>query len=1385
MKRKMIVITCILLLATVILFLSACELLATLNVTTEPTVTSDEELYSEWVSNGDGTHSRYLLSDPDRTETEDCKWEKEVVAATCVSGGYTEKRCTLCKASVTTNRTEINPDAHALEHHDGQVPTCVTTGWASYDTCTLCDYTTYAEIPKADHEFSVWTYVDALVHGRSCLHCDFAEEEIHSVVLDKAVEATCSAEGCTEGTHCSVCEKVLSGHSVIEKDPDNHSLEIVAAKIASCLEDGWKEYKKCRDCTYSEQQIIPALGHTFESEIRSDEEKHYYSCIRCGEKIQEAHVVEVDRSEERSCFRDGLTEGAHCSVCQRVLIPQEVIPQYGEHSIITHERVLPTCETAGHYAYATCARCDYSNIKEIPALGHDKVYHEGKSATCTEDGYEEYYTCSRCTYNTFVAIPQTGHALLEEEGKEATCTEVGYEAYIYCLKCDYTTREDIPALGHEKVQHDAVDATCILSGNYAYETCLRCDYSTFESIPPLGHTQGERGFDETGHYYFCLNCDEHLSFEEHTPVADKMVEATCVTTGKTEGAHCSECGYVITAQTTIPTNDNHDLIFYEGQAPTCTKDGFESYQKCSRCEYSTFVSIDATGHTLEHLEAKAPTCVETGYNAYEYCLFCEYTTCEVISALGHDEVYHESVAATCTEAGHRSYTTCTRCDYSTAYIEIEPLGHRIFSYARKEATCTESGYEAYKKCNRCDYTTYIEILPLGHTKGDSLSSDAEGHFYTCIRCPAEMDRAEHDPVVDPAQEPNCYIPGKTEGSHCSICNYVITAQAVIPTNQAHDLVEHVGKAPTCTESGYDDYVTCSKCSYSTYKYRSALGHSSGSYQKNKTEHWTICTRCSVEISRAEHSFFVLSQEEGDCVTQGTITYQCSMCFYNYQESSGQLGHDYVITIVPKTCYSYAQEVHTCSRCSDSYVVTTDKTYAPHTYEANTCIYCQRDEMLEYSATFAAHGNSSSDKINITSMKQLGLLFDYIYFNMINEYKYFTYQGMTVSAVSDLIEAGKHAMTGQNWPLDWGYQRNGETITYIKARYYNYGSYSSENVCTVTPDSGEYEVAEYYQLDFMATSRSFAKRADDYSAFPYLSRRNSVSVTTSDQLFYAFSHGYLPVPTAGSAAARILNKAKDICREVISDQMNDSEKLYAITKWAVMNVTYDHGAVYADDNEEEFTWQYCTAWYAEGVFDYGLAVCDGISKAVCILAGIEDIKCIRVVNKNHAWNKVWIDLGSGEKAWYVIDVTHINSTLSPNYEVLSMKNFLISDSQKSELGYEYLNYSESPCVADTNTNPYSLIHFGKGASTSSNDYVIEFTSELNSIISYYVAGKAASSTDRFTLEIFVKRSYCYSTGDVDTAVWNALHANGYYASFTRSITTVTYGSTNGYRVVLYL
>lgn len=1534
--------------------------------------------YTPWESNGDGTHSRSLRSDPETVETAECKMVEIVYPATCSAEGCTTYQCKFCGYSYIADRTSIDPNNHLLVAFEGKESTCANEGWEPYLACSLCDYSTKKVLPIAGHDFTDWEYLDGEQHVRICRNCNGRGYEAHEVVIDPAIPATCAEKGLTQGSHCSICEGTLVKRSAVAIDPDNHDLIFCEAQVPTCEREGWDEYNKCKRCDYSEKVTIEPLGHDLGRTLSFDANSHFFACSRCDLRSgTQAHDPVTDEAKAPSCFEDGLTEGVHCKTCGYRIKEQEILSQYGSHEFTLFDALAPTCEAVGYNAYLGCARCGFGEKEEIPALGHDPVFCEGRAPTCTEKGFDDYYACSRCEYSTRVVIPALGHDLKHELKVDPTCLVSGHEAYSHCLRCDYTNYREIPAVGHEVERFDEKPATCTADGHKAYERCVRCDYTTFEATSALGHTDGTLLANKTDHYYICSRCGAPHSFENHISEIDPAVEADCLHTGKSEGAHCSECGYVLVKQETTPTNKNHDFIHYEGKAPTCVEEGWEPYDLCRRCYYMNYVQLDPTGHSLTYYPAVAPTCTQEGHSEYVVCANCDYTTYSSIPALGHDVSSYPAVAptcteegtdaylacsrcaystyspipalghtngtrianeskhyyicgrcsaphsfadhtpvvdprvepncsktgktegahcstcsyvitpqyllaknqdhaltefdgkaATCTQAGYQAYEVCSRCEYST-YEAIPALGHDEVSHDAVAATCTQSGNEAYVTCTRCEYSTYSPIAALGHSPSSTLFKNEDGHYYACLRCSMQMFFASHTVVVDPRVEPNCGETGLTEGAHCSVCAYVITAQTVIPADQTHALKSHAGKAATCTEAGYkayatctrcnystyevipalghdevlhaavaatctqsgnEAYVTCSRCDYSTYEAIAALGHAKASaLSKNEDGHYYACLRCSAQLSYSTHSIVTDPSVAATCVSTGltegrhcsvcayvvtaqTVTPKnqnhdlktysakaatctqkgndayvaCSLCEYSTYAPIAALGHDYVAATVAATCVSYAGTLYACSRCSDSYLTPTGSTYAPHDYDAYTCKVCQRDEMQDYLSKFTSKGSTSSNLISISSLRELGMFLDYICFYRVTSYKFFFYPNATTSNCSSILNAAMDLKTAENWYEEVTYVSSGGNITYFKVRYSNSSSdtFEMKKVCSITPETGEYNPSINTQQDFISIAKVGTARGSSYSVFPYEERTNAISVTTSDQLFFAFEHGYRPVPVSGSAAERALNKAKAICREYVTDEMTDLQKLYAITQWMVAEVAYDHGANEAT-SDKTFPWQYCTAWYAEGVFDYHIAVCDGIAKAVCILAGVEDIKCVRLVGNAHAWNKVWIDAGTGNKEWYVLDTTHANLGVGGGHEVLSIENFLISDLNKADFGYVSDNYTDASCAATTDANPYSLVHYGTAAASSSNDFVISNSTEMNALMSIAAKAKKSSSTDYLTVEIFIEKTYCSTLDSCLTAIRSGLRRAGYTAGFSYVQSVNTYGQTTGFRILLLL
>lgn len=125
-------------------------------------------------------------------------------------------------------------------------------------------------------------------------------------------------------------------------------------------------------------------------------------------------------------------------------------------------------------------------------------------------------------------------------------------------------------------------------------------------------------------------------------------------------------------------SNNHDLVQHAAKAPTCTEIGWDAYDRCIRCGYTTRKELPAQ-HDLKQHAAKAPTCTEKGWNAYETCSRCDYTTYAELPALNHD-YQAVTVEPTCEADGYTVFT-CSRCKDSYTADPTDKLGHQFGAWS--------------------------------------------------------------------------------------------------------------------------------------------------------------------------------------------------------------------------------------------------------------------------------------------------------------------------------------------------------------------------------------------------------------------------------------------------------------------------------------------------------------------------------------------------------------------------------------------------------------------------------------------------------------------------------------------------------------------------------
>ena len=322
----------------------------------------------------------------------------------------------------------------------------------------------------------------------------------------------------------------------------------------------------------------------------------------------------------------------------------------------------------------------------------------------------------------------------------------------------------------------------------AETTTVRCkNCGSVETREILGY----RKYDSNSHRFYvaeCQNChnDGNVTYLK---VHSGGTETPTCTTGKT----CEKCG----AEYGEKDPNNHDLVHHDAKAPSCTEIGWDAYDTCSRCDYTTRKELPALNHDLRQSVITAPTCTETGW-AYVKCSRCDYYDTPVLPALKHDLRQRVITAPTCTGEGW-AHVACSRCDYFTSLV-LSALNHDLEQHAAQAPTCTEIGWNAYETCSRCGYTTRKELPALNH-----------------------------DLVRHVAQAPTCTEKGWAYDT-CSRCDY--TTYAELPALN-HDY-QAVTVEPTCETDGYTIF-TCSRCNDSyTADPTDQLGHQFGAWSPNGT-----------------------------------------------------------------------------------------------------------------------------------------------------------------------------------------------------------------------------------------------------------------------------------------------------------------------------------------------------------------------------------------------------------------------------------------------------------------------------------------------------------------------------------------------------------------------
>ena len=672
----------------------------------------------------------------------------------------------------------------------------------------------------------------------------------------------------------------------------------VAAKAATCTEDGHRDYYECQDCHMALLNIggsnygpagnvtIEAIGHAY---------------------------GEWTKVTDATCYSKGLEK----RVCEN---------------------------NAAHI-----------ETRETNMIDHNLVDVIAKDATCTENGYTAHKKCNRagCTYTVGKTDVQAAHkwATTFTVDTPATCKAAGSKS-IHCTVANCTGKKDVTAIDALPHTFDKAkaDGKCTAVG--CTGTCTHTYVKT-----EVAATCTAKGAD----LFTCSTCGHSYKVEKgnlaaHTAVDIPEVAATCTTAGSKGGQKCSVCGEVLHAAQVVNAL-GHKIEKIVSVAATCTTAGKTEGEKCTRdgCTYvKAQEPIAARGHawSTEKKVTLEATCTAKGSKATvctrEGCNTIKEGTIEEIAKKDHDyKAKAVTKEATCETAGEKA-KVCKNCTAKTDSEVIKALGHDWDKGTVKVAAdCQKKGTTTFK-CQRKDCgktedraTDKLDCQFEEKIKEPTCEEDGYSTF-TCKMCKSsyidkKVDKFGHSFItyVQDENTATCYA----NGTKTALCDHGCGKKNTITDEGSmidHKLTDFKTiKEATCTEEGEEE-AKCfyfDKCGYSESYPTDALGHTITKDTKFTVDKAATCTekgsqskhceRCSYtegaeEIPALGHDFQLQEGSSASCLTAGVANYKCSRCPETKKETvADPLGHDfnnYVFNEGTATCQKDGTETSKCSRC---------------------------------------------------------------------------------------------------------------------------------------------------------------------------------------------------------------------------------------------------------------------------------------------------------------------------------------------------------------------------------------------------------------------------------------------------------------------------------------
>ncbi len=385
------------------------------------------------------------------------------------------------------------------------------------------------------------------------------------------------------------------------------SLQHVDAVDATCTTAGHTEYYTGGGKYYSdasgkteityESTVIPALGHTAETEWSTSDAQHWHDCSVCGKPADEkqAHtfggwIYDVPPTDTAP------GEGHKaCTSCEFETVKETIPPTGGGEITLTHVPALSaTCERNGNIEYWTDGVKFYSDASGENEIRRedvitDRLPHAPEAEWSTSDA-QHWHDCSVCGKP---ADEKQAHVLGGWiYDKQPTATETGLR-HKEC-DCGYATEpETVPTVG-TVTHHPSAASTCTVKGNIEYWEKDGLYYGDAECTQEISGADTELPLDADNHAATAVwDCDDAEHWHK-CPDCNAIVDAKAAhewgewqlgQDGATRTHTCCDCGYTSEPETVEATR-------HPANAATCTAGGNIEYWERGGKYYSDAACIN-------------------------------------------------------------------------------------------------------------------------------------------------------------------------------------------------------------------------------------------------------------------------------------------------------------------------------------------------------------------------------------------------------------------------------------------------------------------------------------------------------------------------------------------------------------------------------------------------------------------------------------------------------------------------------------------------------------------------------------------------------------------------------------------------------------------------